>query len=226
MTQYKGSSATSQADLNEKISDESVGPTPTLTVASFPQGPYNVTLSVGGMTCASCSNTLTRVIAELPGVSDVVVNLLANAATVKVDQEDRVQVVVEAIEDAGFEADVVTVELVNAAPPTRRELTQDKYDGPYHVTLSVGGMTCAACTNTVTGLASDIPGVSDAVVNLIGKSATATVAKKDIADQLAEAIEDAGYEVEIVTLEPVGLGHHVVSGPRVVSLRIEGMFCA
>ena len=219
-------SAASQSDFDEKKFEDFATPTPTLTTVSVPPAPYNVTLSVGGMTCASCSNTLTRIISGLPGVSDVVVNLLANSASVKVDKEDRVRVVVESIEDAGYDADLISVELVNAVPPSRREPSREEYDGPYHVTLSVGGMTCAACTNTVTALASDIPGVSEVVVNLIGKSASATIVKKDLADHLAEAIEDAGYEAEVVALEPIGTEHAVVSGPRTVSLRIEGMFCS
>jgi len=33
-------------------------------------GPQRVTLSVGGMTCASCSNAVTHALSELPGISD------------------------------------------------------------------------------------------------------------------------------------------------------------
>lgn len=185
---------------------------------------YHVTLSVGGMTCASCSNTLTRIVSELPGVSEVVINLLANSASATVNSEDRVQAIVDAIEDAGYDADVVSVDPVKATAPKRRELPREAADGPFRLSLSVGGMTCASCTNTVTSIASDIPGVSDVVVNLIGKSATAIIAKKELADQLVEAIEDAGYEAEVVTLEPLDQSPHVV-GPRTVSLRVEGMFC-
>ena len=217
----------SLSDVNEKAYAAPAVPPPARTTVSAPQGPFNVTLSVGGMTCASCPNTLTRIVSELPGVSDVVINLLSNSAAFVVDTQDRVPGVVEAIEDAGYDADIITVESTAPIPAPRRDTSKASHDGSHRVTLSVGGMTCASCTNTVSALASEIPGVSDVVVNLIGKSATATLAKKELAEQLAEAIEDAGYEAEVVVLEPVGAdGTHALKGPRTVDLRIEGMFCS
>ena len=38
--------------------------------------PLRLTLSVGGMTCASCSGAITSAVGELPGVSDVVVQVI------------------------------------------------------------------------------------------------------------------------------------------------------
>lgn len=199
--------------------------TPVTPSAAAPSGPYHVTLSIGGMTCASCSNTLTRVVSELPGVSDAVVNLLGNSATATVDKQDLVQSIVEAIEDAGYDADIVSTELANRPAPAPRQPLKAESDGPFRVTLSVGGMTCASCTNTITGLTSDIPGISDVAVSLLGKSATAVITRKELADQLVETIEDAGYEAEVVNLEPIHSETDFVSGPRTIALRVEGLFC-
>ena len=187
--------------------------------------PSRVTLSVGGMTCASCSNAITHALSELPGVSDVAVNLLGNSATLAVSSTEIVPAVVSAIEDIGYEAEVVHIEPAQAVPAPKKP-TDTQKGGPQRVQLSIDGMTCAACSNTVTGLLSDIPGVSEVVVNLLGKSATAVIADPDLAPQLVEAINDAGYEAEIVNMQPLVDNYEQDNtGPRTVSLRVEGMFC-
>ncbi|KAI0700566.1 heavy metal translocatin [Cytidiella melzeri] len=177
------------------------------------------------MTCASCSNTITRCVSDLPGVSDVVVNLLGNSATVIVDDASRAGAVVEAIEDAGYEAEVVSVQPTKPEPSKAKDQPRNNFDGPFHLTLSVGGMTCSSCTNTITSLVNGIPGVSDIALSLVGKSATALIQRKDLAEQLVQTIEDAGYEADIVSIEPVQLSEEQQGVSRVVDIRVEGMFC-
>ena len=187
-----------------------------------------VTLSVGGMTCASCSNAVTSAVSDIPGVSAVVVNVLGNAAALTVSSPEIIPTVVSAIEDVGYTAEVVSVEPVHAPPQKKKALATDKpKDGPVRVEMSVGGMTCASCVNTVTGILTDIPGVSEVVVNLISNSATAVIPNREVAPQLTEAINDAGYEAEVVDLRPVGSSEEDEAvGPRTVSLHIGGMFCS
>ncbi|KAI0663284.1 heavy metal translocatin [Cubamyces menziesii] len=177
------------------------------------------------MTCASCSNAITHALSELPGVSDVAVNLLGNSATLAVSSTEIVPAVVSAIEDIGYEGEVVHIEPAQAASAPKKYAAAQK-SGPQRVQLSIDGMTCASCSNTVTGLLSDIPGVSEVIVNLLGKSATAVIADPDLAPQLVEAINDAGYEAEIVNMQPLVDNYEQDNtGPRTVSLRVEGMFC-
>ncbi|AJP49189.1 hypothetical protein PG1C_13640 [Rugosibacter aromaticivorans] len=64
-----------------------------------------LTLKVDGMTCGGCVASVTRVIEALDGVAKVAVSLeqaqvVMEADTAKVDRAQLVQ----AIEDAGFEA--------------------------------------------------------------------------------------------------------------------------
>ena len=189
--------------------------------------PLRLTLSVGGMTCASCSGAITSAVGELPGVSDVVVNLLGNSAIVTVAHADVAPKVVSTIEEIGYTAEVIGLEpFQNSSAAKKTPRTDSQQDGPVRVELSVGGMTCASCVTTVTGLLSEIPGVSEVSVNLIGKSATALIAKRDLAPQLKEAIDDAGYEAEVVSLHSVGALDDEDLGPRTVSLRVDGMFCS
>ncbi|THH02750.1 hypothetical protein EW026_g169 [Hermanssonia centrifuga] len=71
-------------------------------------------------------------------------------------------------------------------------------------------------------------GVSDVGVSLIGKSATAIITRKELVEELKEAIENAGYEPEIMGIEPVqsDIDESDQAGPRTVTLRVEGMFCS
>ena len=95
------------------------------------------------------------------------------------------------------------------------------------LTLSVGGMTCAACSNTVTHVLEGVPGVSDPIVNLLGASATMVVENRDMIPQVVEAIEDAGYDAEVVNTEPVKpeKSDGQEASPRTVTLRVDGLFC-
>ncbi|KDQ64481.1 hypothetical protein JAAARDRAFT_117547 [Jaapia argillacea MUCL 33604] len=88
-------------------------------------------------------------------------------------------------------------------------------------------MTCASCSNTITDLVSQIPGVTDLVVNVLGKSATATVEHKKLVADIITTIEDAGYEAEAVALQPIDTETDTLAepGPRTISLRVDGMFC-
>lgn len=98
------------------------------------QGTATLSLSIGGMTCAACSNTLTRLLSEVDGVSDVVVDLMGHSARVVVDSQRLTPVVVETIEDAGFEAEVVKTEsLIKVS--TQETATRT-------ISLRVDGMHC------------------------------------------------------------------------------------
>jgi Cu+-exporting ATPase len=123
-------------------------------------------------------------------------------------------------------------ELKSALETSIQPLTSDKtairMDGPIRLTLSVGGMTCAACSSTVTHLLSEEEGVTDVSVNFMGNSATLVVKSKELITVVKEVIESAGYEASVVGVESLQVtpdAVEVVHGQRTVALRIEGMFC-
>ena len=184
--------------------------------------PHHLTLSVGGMTCASCTSTVTQALSRLPGVRDVSVSLLGNSATAILDKKVTVGDVLEAIKDIGYEAEVASIQPLN--PGT----TTFKMDGPLRVTFSVGGMTCAACSSTITRLLSEQEGVTDVSVNLIGNSASLVVKSKELITEVQEVIECAGFDASVASVEPLQVTPNVTEvsqGQRTVALRIEGMFC-
>ncbi|KAI0268210.1 Cu-transporting P-type ATPase [Gloeopeniophorella convolvens] len=139
------------------------------------------------MTCASCTSTITHTLEALPGVRDVSVSLLGNSATAILDQEEAAQKVLEAVEDMSLGSDAKGTAM----------------DGPLNISLSIGGMTCASCSSTITRLLSELQGVTDVSVNLIGNSAALVVQSKDLLPEVQETIESAGYEVSVVDIKPV-----------------------
>lgn len=61
--------------------------------------------------------------------------------------------------------------------------------------IFIEGMSCGHCVNHVETALKGIPGVNSAKVNLEGKYAIVELDNEIDAEQIKEAIEDAGYEV-------------------------------
>ncbi len=130
-------------------------------------------LAVGiqGMTCASCSSRLEKVLRQLPGVTDATVNLATETATIS--GETDAAAVQRAIEKAGF------------SMPTES------------FTLAITGMTCASCSSRLEKALGKVPGVLDASVNLATEQAAVRVAQGTSAMTLIAAVERAGYGAQL-----------------------------
>ncbi len=63
-----------------------------------------IKLNVTGMTCAACSARVEKVSREIPGVTDVEVNLLAGTMTFIADDESATDRVIYAVQAAGYDA--------------------------------------------------------------------------------------------------------------------------
>ena len=61
------------------------------------------TYAVTGMTCAHCVNSVSSEIKQIPGVTDVQVDLTAGAVTVTSDQPVDEDAVAAAVDEAGYE---------------------------------------------------------------------------------------------------------------------------
>ena len=159
------------------------------------------------------------------GVTDVQVKLLEESAGIHTSADEDVSPVASTV---GTDIDH-TAERPTDAPglpliPDQPPACPAPEDGPLRIELSIDGMTCVACVNTIMSLLSEIQGVSEAAVNLLGKSATAVVQYRNLIPQVEETINDAGYEAEVVNTQPVvAPGQLKVLGPRTVSLCVVGM---
>ncbi|QQE77176.1 heavy-metal-associated domain-containing protein [Alicyclobacillus sp. SO9] len=64
-------------------------------------------------------------------------------------------------------------------------------------TITVKGMTCNGCVNSVTKALTSVTGVQDTVVSLDAENAKVTFEETQTSLQaLKDAIEEAGYDVE------------------------------
>ncbi|GFS43069.1 copper-exporting ATPase [Actinidia rufa] len=153
-------------------------------------GMKRIQVRITGMTCAACSNSVEGALRSVDGVLRASVALLQNKADVVFDpnlvKEEDIK---NAIEDAGFEAEVLP------EPSTIRTKPQGTLVGQF----TIGGMTCAACVNSVEGILRDLPGVKRAVVALATSLGEVeydpTVISKD---DIVNAIEDTGFEGSLV----------------------------
>ncbi|KAK9267257.1 hypothetical protein L1049_009679 [Liquidambar formosana] len=153
------------------------------------EGMKRVQVRVSGMTCAACSNSVEGALKCVDGVLRASVALLQNRADVVFDPKlVKDEDIKNAIEDAGFEAEILT-------EPSARTKPHGTLLGQF----TIGGMTCAACVNSVEGILRKLPGVKRAVVALatsLGEvEYDSTLISKD---DIVNAIEDAGFEASFV----------------------------
>ncbi len=136
----------------------------------------DLSIPVEGMTCASCAGRIEAALCALPGVS-AQVNLAAERAQISFDPAlTAPAALASAIEDAGYGVPHETLE------------------------LKIGGMTCASCVGRVEKALAAVPGVVSALVNLATEKASVEAQQGVLRPaDLAAAVEDAGYEAEILT---------------------------
>ena len=140
-----------------------------MTQAQSQTLPQALTLQLEGLSCASCVGRAERALAALPGVSDVSVNLSTETARMQMAAPATLGDVTAALAEAGY-------------PALSRE-----------VTLSVEGMTCAACTGRVERVLRAQPGVIGAEANLALRRAQVRVVGGASAADLAQAVTKAGF---------------------------------
>lgn len=133
-----------------------------------------ISLPISGMTCASCVSHVESALKELPGVSNVTVNLATNKANLAYDpQRLKLDDMLAAVRDVGYA--ITTAEL----------------------TLDVRGMTCASCVDHVEGALKELRGVQEAVVNLGLNTARVVYIPGVVSiSAMKRAVREVGYEAQ------------------------------
>ncbi|KAI8933763.1 hypothetical protein NX059_009475 [Plenodomus lindquistii] len=164
------------------------------------------TLKVEGMTCGACTSAIESGFQGVKGVGNVSISLVMERAVVQHDPEvisaDDVK---EIIEDRGFDAEVLSSDLpmgqdIDDHFLSDSEDEEDEVSGNLSTTtLSVGGMTCGACTSAVEGAFKDVAGIKSFSISLLSERAVIEHDTKIIpAEKLAETIEDVGFDAEVL----------------------------
>ena len=133
-------------------------------------------LTVTGMTCASCSARVERVVGKLAGVALANVNLATEKLRVEYDEARlSVDAVKKAVEAAGYGI-------------VEQETTK-------RVTIPIGGMTCASCTARIEKVVGRLDGVVQVSVNLATERADVQYEPARVRlSSIKKTIADAGYE--------------------------------
>ncbi|KAK5936581.1 hypothetical protein PMZ80_011179 [Knufia obscura] len=97
----------------------------------------------------------------------------------------------------------------------------------FTATLSIAGMTCAACILSINEGVQGLKFLEDVSVSLLTNSATVTFAgPKDNIDQIVDRIEDRGYGCHVENIVQVGgVQKDNEQAERTVMISIAGMFC-
>lgn len=137
---------------------------------------FRETLSIQGMTCASCVGRVEKALKKVDGVEQANVNLATEQAVVESSVPLDRAALVKAVERAGYD-------VVVAAP----------------IELSIDGMTCASCVARVEKALKKVPGVQQANVNLATEQAWVEADTTVSADKLIQVIRKAGYDAQLQT---------------------------
>lgn len=165
--------------------------------------PSEAVLLVDGMTCAACSASITEALQSLQHVHLALVSLITNEAEVSYSSPLTAEDLVAAVEDCGFDAKVLHVTSAASSAST---------------VVSISGMTCAACSLSITEALEQVPGVLLAAVSLLTNSAKILHDESVAPESLIEEIESCGFDA---VLESTTRGDSTIS----TRLNVEGMTC-
>lgn len=176
---------------------------------------FDARISIEGMTCASCVNTITNEVQSLDYVKTIAINLLTNSATLSFfGPKENIDKIIAQIEDIGYEASLDEISAKSLSPP-------EEFDAR----ISITGMTCASCVNTITNEIQQLECVKSVTVNLLTNSATIVYSgPKSNIDKVIDQIEDIGYEASIDEVNPRSKPQRVSTG-YVAEISIGGMTC-
>ncbi|KAI4721486.1 heavy metal translocatin [Aureobasidium sp. EXF-10727] len=221
-TALHGSPSTASDGISPRASPQTqfanwnnnMGPRTPPQPSSQPQHLATTTLKVEGMTCGACTSAVESAFDHVGGVGSVSVSLVMERAVIMHDASiisaDQVR---EIIEDRGFDATVLSTDLPAS---TLDDIVEEESDqdtmglgitssssGLMTTTVSVGGMTCGACTSAVESAFKSLAGIKSFNISLLSERAVIEHDSKFIsADTIAETIEDTGFDASIVESKP------------------------
>ncbi|XP_023573010.1 copper-transporting ATPase 2 isoform X4 [Octodon degus] len=175
------------------------------------QGSHMATVQLGieGMHCQSCVLNIEGNLSQLPGVQHIQVSLENKTAEVQYDPSCvtpvSLQRAIEALPPGNFRVSLpggargrAGGESSSCHAPGSPERSQLQGPGSSLV-LSITGMTCASCPQSIEGVLSRREGVQQISVSLAGGTATVLYDPSVISpEELRAAVEDMGFEASVV----------------------------
>ena len=132
--------------------------------------------NIEGMTCASCAQTVEKVVSKVPSVEEASVNLATEKLTVSFDENSaNEEAVIKAVDDAGYQV-VMPGE---------------------HMQYDIVGMTCASCSQTIEKVINKLDGVQSASVNLATEKMVVDFNPSELSsNDIMEAVKNSGYSAK------------------------------
>ena len=196
------------------------------------------TVRVGGMTCGACTSAVEGGLNGQPGIGSVAVSLITERAVIQHDPSTiSAEAVAEAIEDRGFDAEVLSTDLPPASKGygcagSQEELGDARLAA---TTVAIEGMTCGACTSSVEAAFKDAAGIRSVSVSLLSERAVIEHDPLIVSpDAITEMIEDRGFGATIADTRLVhdtsqlggeAHGHTHPQELATTTISIEGMTC-
>lgn len=180
------------------------------------------TLAVEGMTCGACTSAVEGGLADVPGVRSVNVSLLSERAVVGHDAAKVTpEQIAEIIEDRGFGASVLSTERGSAHHPSQDGINTEDSSQAMITTVSIGGMTCGACTSSVQNTFKDVEGLIQLNISLLAERAIIVHNPSILSpEKITTLIEDAGFDATVVSSQ----AHAFLSqSPHHVRLSLHGL---
>ncbi|CAN9340887.1 unnamed protein product [Alternaria alternata] len=180
------------------------------------------TLKVEGMTCGACTSAIESGFQGVKGHDPEVITA----------EEVR-----EIIDDRGFDAEVLSSDLPMSHSADDHFLSdsedeEEEMNGNISTTtLSVGGMTCGACTSAVEGAFKDVAGLKSFSISLLSERAVIEHDTTIITpEKLAETIEDVGFDAQVLDTVAATPAPRKSKGRKqqktmTTTVAVEGMTC-
>lgn len=132
-------------------------------------------LKIIGMSCSACAAKVEKVTSNLQGVVKSSINFATEKLTIEFDESQvSLEQIKTTIEKAGYKV--------------KSDITERK------ITIPIGGMSCASCSQRVQNVLSELDGVLNASVNLATEKATIVYDTSAVRiSQIKSAIIKAGY---------------------------------
>ncbi|KAI4149590.1 MAG: hypothetical protein LQ340_004554, partial [Diploschistes diacapsis] len=189
---------------------------------------HTIGLSIDGMASTSCVNAIKERLKSMDEVKAVSIDLTSKRARVDYDgRKGFAYRLVEIVENLGYHSSFVEETTTHHAHARNENSNQPNL--LHEAMLSIGGMTCAVCSNAIIGGLQELSMVKDVNVSLMTNSAKVKYEGQGNLESIVEKIEDLGYECSTISTgvvesgEELSLLRHAKS--RTLQLRVEGMFC-
>ena len=163
------------------------------------------TLAVEGMTCGACTSAVEGGLKDLPGVMEVNVSLLSERCVVQHNASlITPQQIADIIEDRGFGATVLDTKTSRSNTDNSNEQIKAGAEAKVVLTtVSIEGMTCGACTSSVTNAFADVQGLVQFDISLLAERAVAIHDPTILPpEEIIRTIEDVGFDARVVSSQP------------------------